>query len=140
MGGTDFHSEIIAYCVLTGAEPTPWDVAMLRAIFRIHMAASTKKTGQGERPVSRMSMPVMARQCRDCSEAWGRRSGLRPEVALLPICLSCLFESRSRNSKRGLRRQELVEAFCVVLSGRFTGRVLLDPLIEVVSDDDGIGF
>lgn len=48
MGGTNFHTEIANYCALTGAEPTPWDVSMLRAVFRIHMASLTKKSGPGE--------------------------------------------------------------------------------------------
>ncbi|TPL06688.1 hypothetical protein [Mesorhizobium sp. B2-4-11] len=50
MGGTDFHSEIVAYSILTGAEPSPWDVAMLRAIFRVHMMSATKKPEPGQGP------------------------------------------------------------------------------------------
>jgi len=48
MGGTNFHTEISSYCRLTGAEPSPWDVAMLRAVFRVHMGAAVKKPAPGE--------------------------------------------------------------------------------------------
>ncbi|WP_309086388.1 hypothetical protein [Chelativorans sp.] len=56
MGGTNFHSEIEAFARLTGAEPSPWEVDMLRALFRVHMAALDKRSKQGpQRPTAEAS-------------------------------------------------------------------------------------
>jgi hypothetical protein len=47
MGGTPFHMEIEAYSRLTGAEPDAWEVSMLRALYRLDMAAANKRSKSG---------------------------------------------------------------------------------------------
>lgn len=39
--------EIEAYSRLTGAEPDAWEVSMLRALYRLHMAAADKQSKSG---------------------------------------------------------------------------------------------
>jgi hypothetical protein len=47
MGGTPFHMEIEAYSRLSGAEPDYWEVSMLRALYRLNMAAADKRPKTG---------------------------------------------------------------------------------------------
>lgn len=44
MGGTPFHMEIEAYSRLSGAEPDAWEISMLRALYRLNMAAADKRS------------------------------------------------------------------------------------------------
>jgi hypothetical protein len=44
MGGIAFHGEIEAFARLTGAEPDPFEVDMLRMLYRVQMASIDKKS------------------------------------------------------------------------------------------------
>lgn len=44
MGGVAFHGEIESFSRLTGAEPDPFEVDMLRTLYRVQMASLDKKS------------------------------------------------------------------------------------------------
>lgn len=58
MGGVPFHGEIEAFARLSGADPEPWEVDMLRALYRLHMASIDKKSKAGakDRPKSEIEV------------------------------------------------------------------------------------
>lgn len=45
MGGTHFYSEIAAYCELMHLTMDPWDIVMLRRLYRLNIKVLEKPRG-----------------------------------------------------------------------------------------------